>query len=66
MTERRPPLVKQHDLTRALRAAGAAGLTVTRVEIDPQTGRIIIGTGAGEIVSGNDLDKWLADNAHQA
>lgn len=65
MTQRRPPSFKQHDVTRAVKAAKAAGLTVTRVEIDPTTGRIVIGAGAaGETVPGNEVDRWLAENAH--
>lgn len=55
---------KQHDLTRALRAARAAGLEVAGYEIDPATGKISITTkAAGEVPVSNDLDKWLADHA---
>jgi hypothetical protein len=55
---------KQHDLTRALRAARAAGLEVAGYEIDPATGKITITTkAAGEAPAGNDLDKWLARHA---
>jgi hypothetical protein len=57
---------KQGDVTKALRAVAAAGLPVARVEIDP-AGKIAIFTESGERVeSGNALDKWIADNAHQA
>jgi hypothetical protein len=54
---------RQHDVTRALRAATAAGLNVASVEIDPATGRITIRTGAEQGGSG-DLDRWLSKNAH--
>jgi hypothetical protein len=33
---------RQRDLTRALKAAKAAGHTAARVEIDPRTGKIIL------------------------
>jgi len=53
---------KQHDVTRALRATVAAGMTVRQIEIDPITGKITITTGAdNKPVS--DLDKWMANNA---
>jgi hypothetical protein len=54
---------RQHDVTRALRAATAAGLNVTSVEIDPATGRITIRTGAEQGGSG-ELDRWLSKDAH--
>ena len=51
---------RQGDVTKALRAVGAAGLAVARVEID-QGGKIVIVTGSGErIESPNALDRWLA------
>jgi hypothetical protein len=37
---------KQSDVTRALRAARAAGLDVSGYEIDPFTGRIIVSTAS--------------------
>jgi hypothetical protein len=64
MTERRPPSFKQHDVTRALKAAMAAGLHVTGVEIDPASGKIVIRTGADAPSPAGDLDKWLASHAH--
>ena len=57
---------RQHDLTRALKGAIAAGVQITRVEIDP-SGKIMIQLGSGERVEpSNEFDKWLADHAHQA
>ena len=59
---------RQHDLTRALRAARAAGLEVSGYEIDPVTGKIIVTTKSpgGEAPVGNDLDKWMAAHARSA
>jgi hypothetical protein len=59
---------RQQDVTRALRAARAAGLDVAGYEIDPVTGRIIV-----KIVSDDSaqeattpLDRWMADHARKA
>jgi hypothetical protein len=59
---RRP--FKQHDVTRALRAATAAGLNVTAVEIDPATGKITIKTGELETAERSALDGWLGKHAN--
>jgi hypothetical protein len=57
---------RQSDLTRALKAAIAAGLEVAAVEIDP-TGKIVIMTGANEHAAPkNALDKWMTEHADQA
>lgn len=52
---------KQQDVTRALRAAIAAGVAVLRIEID-KSGKIILVT-AGETPSApvDDLDRELAE-----
>jgi hypothetical protein len=42
MSPRRSTTFRQQDVTRALRAAGAAGLRVAGYEIDPATGRILV------------------------
>jgi hypothetical protein len=48
-------------MTRALRAAKAAGLEVAKVEVDPISGKIVIMTIAGGTNEPTtDLDKWLA------
>ncbi len=59
---------RQADVTRALRAARAAGLEVAGYEIDPVTGKIMVTTKSpgGEAPAGNDLDKWLAAHARSA
>jgi hypothetical protein len=54
---------KQIDLTRALRAAKAAGIEVTRIELDAVSGKIVITTGAAAKGAVCDLDKWLAQHA---
>lgn len=57
---------RQSDLTRALKAAIAAGLEIAAVEIDP-TGKIVIMTGAKELAAPkNALDKWMTKHADQA
>ena len=38
----RPTVFKQVDVTRAVKGAVAAGLTVERVEIDQHSGKIVI------------------------
>jgi hypothetical protein len=62
----RPTTFRQTDLKRALRAAKAAGLEVSQLELDPVTGRIIITTttetGTGTQTS-TPLDNWLATHA---
>jgi hypothetical protein len=57
---------RQSELTRALKAAIAAGLEVAAVEIDP-SGKIVIMTGAKELASSaSALDKWMAKDADKA
>jgi hypothetical protein len=60
----RPAAFRQIDLTRALRAAKAAGIDIARIEIDPD-GRIVIIAAGGPATAnaGNALDTWLAKNA---
>ena len=63
---RGPCAFRQEDLKRALKAARAGGLEVTRVEIITKDATIIMSTGKS--VAQDDpapLDRWLADNAHQ-
>lgn len=60
---RRPPTFSQIDVTRAIKAALAAGMSIARVEID-KAGKIVIITGkpGSMAVSEDPLDRWLADN----
>jgi hypothetical protein len=55
---RAPATFKQQDLTRAFRAAQAAGVKVARIEID-RDGKIVIVTADGEAErrEGNEWDR---------
>jgi hypothetical protein len=63
---RRPCTFKKTEVTRAAKAVLAAGVDITRVEIEPVTGKITIMTssssGAEQIT---DLDRWVAERARQ-
>lgn len=59
---------RQADLTRALRAARAAGIEVAKFEIDPGTGKIIVSTiTACQPVSTAEmaLEEWITDHARR-
>jgi hypothetical protein len=49
---------RQQDLTRALKAARAAGIDIVRFEIE--NGKIVVITGKAEREQATDLDKWMA------
>ena len=53
---------RQHDLTRALKAAQAAGVEVARFEIE-QDGKIVLVTGKASETVRNELDDWMSKNA---
>jgi hypothetical protein len=59
---RTPIVVKQVELTRALRAAKGAGLKVTRYEVDP-SGKVVVFTAGDDTVTPahDDLDRELAE-----
>ena len=58
---RGPSTFKQQDVTRALRATRAAGVAVSRIEID-RDGKIVIVTGTqSEPTTEDVLDKELAE-----
>jgi hypothetical protein len=59
---------RQQDVTRALRAAKAAGLEVSGYEVDPATGKIIVRTiSGGQPVSTAEiaLEEWIAEHARR-
>jgi hypothetical protein len=70
MRDRRTPVarIRQSDITRALRAAQAAGLKVAGYQLDAATGRIIVTIwkdgATQELVA--PLDRWLAEHADDA
>jgi hypothetical protein len=66
----RPAAFRQIDVTRALRAASAAGLEVSGYEIDRATGNIVVRTGrptapTGEQQARTELDEWIAKHGHK-
>jgi hypothetical protein len=54
---RRPSTFRQTDVTRALRAAAAAGLQVIGYKIDVQTGAIVVETGTPE-AQDSKVNEW--------
>ncbi len=54
----RPATFRQADITRAVKGARAAGLSVAKVEVD--NGRITVIAATGEAATGpmSDLEKW--------
>jgi hypothetical protein len=60
-------MVRQHDVTRVLRAARAAGLHVYGYEIDTATGRITVNTNAPAEQNNpkTDLEWWLKNHGHK-
>jgi len=63
---RGPRTFRQTDVSRAVKAAIAAGLKVSAVRINPQTGMIEIVTGDTPGQDSNLLDQWIAKHARQA
>ena len=57
---------RQVDVRRAISGAVAAGLRVTRVEVDPSTGLIILATGTTDASATAEpidaLDAWIREN----
>lgn len=63
MREATPPRLRQADMTRALRAAKAAGVEVGSFEFDAAAGRIVIHAKDGKPTPANAFDKWKAGHA---
>jgi hypothetical protein len=59
---RAPSIFRQQDVTRALRAAAAAGLRVAGFKIDPQ-GKIEVVIGDSPMQDSSSLDTWMAKHA---
>ena len=55
---RAPSTFRQQDVTRAIRAAIAAGVDIARIEVD-KNGRIVIVTGGADPAVQDDLDREL-------
>lgn len=57
---------REVDVRRAISGAVAAGMRVTRVEVDPSTGLIILATGLSDSVAAAEtvdaLDAWIRGN----
>ena len=59
---------RQHEVTRAVKAARAAGLNIAKVEIDLATGKVAILTQS-DLPGGEDrtdLDRWITGHARKA
>jgi hypothetical protein len=67
MSSRRAPCAfRQTDVTRALKAARAAGFEHVRVEID-KSGNIVVQVGKPDgVVSENPLDQWMKEHARES
>jgi hypothetical protein len=64
---RRPSKFKKTDVTRFAKALLAAGVSITRAEYEPVTGKItIITPSSSDAEKTVDLDSWMAKHARQA
>jgi hypothetical protein len=62
---RAPSAFRQQDLTKALKAATAAGLCVTGFKLDVHTGKIEVETGKQPAQDSTPLDNWMAKHARE-
>ena len=58
---RTPPLFKQSELTKMLKAFKAAGIPIARVEVGE--GKIVLVTNGAQAESGSELEKWMVARA---
>jgi hypothetical protein len=63
--KRGPNRFNKRELVRAAKAAAAAGYPVSRIEVDPKTGKIVVVVGkpgTEPMTNGNQnpLDRWMA------
>ena len=65
---RSPSKFRQCDLSRAIKAARAAGVEIGRVEVDAD-GKIVLVIGnsqqGGPVRTGSALDEWIAKDARK-
>ena len=57
---------KDRDIRRVVKAARAAGVDVSQVAVDPNTGVITVGPARNDKSSATALDQWMANRADQA
>jgi hypothetical protein len=62
---RGPSKFKIADAQRVVRATLATGLPISRVEVDPASGRVSVVIGQPAAASGNELDQWVAKRANK-
>jgi hypothetical protein len=55
---------KQADVSRALKGAHKAGLSLSRVEIDLD-GKIVLVPNVSTVEAPNELDGWISENARK-
>jgi hypothetical protein len=53
-------------IQRAIRAARKAGINPTSVEVDPNTGKIILHIGQGDVPGNHDVEQWVGKHARKA
>ena len=62
---RAPATFRQRDVTKALKAAVAAGLRVTGFKVDVHSGKIEVETDNSEAQTSSPLDSWMAKHARE-
>ena len=62
---RAPATFRQRDVTKALKAAVAAGLRVTGFKVDVHSGKIEVETDKPEAQASSPLDTWMKKHARE-